>query len=53
MAIDRDRIIDEALLLLNEVGIDKLSTRKLAERLGVAQPALYWHFKNKSALLDA
>ena len=53
MAIDRDRIVDEALLLLNEVGIDKLSTRKLAERLGVQQPALYWHFKNKSALLDA
>ena len=53
MAIDRDRIVDEALLLLDEVGIDKLSTRKLAERLGVQQPALYWHFRNKSALLDA
>ena len=53
MAIDRERIVDEALALLNEVGIDKLSTRKLAERLGVQQPALYWHFKNKSALLDA
>ncbi|SEQ38483.1 transcriptional regulator, TetR family [Devosia sp. YR412] len=53
MAMDRDRIVDEALALLNEVGIDKLSTRKLAERLGVQQPALYWHFANKSALLDA
>lgn len=53
MAIDRSRIVDEAMALLNEVGIDKLTTRKLAERLGVQQPALYWHFKNKSALLDA
>lgn len=53
MAIDRGRIVDEALVLLNEVGIDRLTTRKLAERLGVQQPALYWHFKNKSALLDA
>lgn len=53
MAIDRGRIVDEAMALLNEVGIDKLTTRKLAERLGVQQPALYWHFKNKSALLDA
>jgi TetR/AcrR family tetracycline transcriptional repressor len=53
MAIGRDRIIDEALTLLNEVGMDKLSTRKLAERLGVQQPALYWHFRNKSELLDA
>ena len=53
MAIDRVRIVDEAMTLLNEVGIDKLTTRKLAERLGVQQPALYWHFKNKSELLDA
>lgn len=53
MAIDRSRIVDEAMALLNEVGIDKLTTRKLAERLGVQQPALYWHFRNKSALLDA
>ena len=53
MAIGRERIVDEALSLLNEVGIDKLSTRKLAERLGVQQPALYWHFRSKSELLDA
>lgn len=53
MAIEPKKIVEEALLLLNEVGIDKLTTRKLAERLGVQQPALYWHFRNKSALLDA
>jgi TetR/AcrR family tetracycline transcriptional repressor len=53
MALDRKEIVDVALALLNEVGIDKLSTRTLAARLGVAQPALYWHFRNKSALLDA
>jgi TetR/AcrR family transcriptional regulator, tetracycline repressor protein len=53
MPIDRERIVDEAMALLNEVGIDKMTTRKLAERLGVQQPALYWHFKSKSLLLDA
>lgn len=53
MAIEPKQIVEEALALLNEVGIDKLSTRRLAERLGVAQPALYWHFKSKSLLLDA
>lgn len=53
MTVGRDRIVEEALRLLNQVGIDKLSTRKLAERLGVQQPALYWHFRNKSELLDA
>jgi len=53
MAIDRKEIVDAALQLLNEAGIDKLSTRALAARLGVAQPALYWHFRNKNDLLDA
>lgn len=49
----RDSVIRAALDLLNEVGVDGLTTRKLAERLGVQQPALYWHFKDKRALLDA
>lgn len=53
MAIEREKILDAAMTLLNEVGLDQLSTRRLAERLGVQQPALYWHFKSKSALLDA
>ncbi|PIC01376.1 tetracycline resistance transcriptional repressor TetR [Caulobacter sp. X] len=53
MKVDRRRILDTALELLNEVGVDALSTRAIAERLGVRQPALYWHFKSKQALLDA
>lgn len=53
MAIEREKIIDAAMTLLNDVGLDKFTTRRLAERLGVQQPALYWHFKSKSALLDA
>jgi TetR/AcrR family tetracycline transcriptional repressor len=53
MAIEREKILDAALVLLNEVGLDALTTRRLAERLGVQQPALYWHFKSKSLLLDA
>ncbi|MDQ0071216.1 TetR/AcrR family tetracycline transcriptional repressor [Variovorax boronicumulans] len=53
MKLDSETILEAALALLDEVGMDKLSTRLLAERLGVQQPALYWHFKNKRALLDA
>lgn len=53
MKIDKDLIVTEALALLNERGLDGLTTRALAERLGVAQPALYWHFKDRRALLDA
>lgn len=53
MKIGRDKIVEAALLLLNEIGLDRLTTRALAARLGVAQPALYWHFKNRRDLLDA
>lgn len=51
--LDRERVIRHALDLLNETGVDGLTTRKLAERLDVQQPALYWHFRSKRALLDA
>ena len=51
--LDKDQVIDNALILLNEVGMDGLTTRKLAQKLGVEQPTLYWHVKNKRALLDA
>lgn len=51
--LNRDDVLRAALDLLNEIGIDALSTRKLAERLGVQSPTLYWHFKSKAALLDA
>ena len=53
MKIDKDKIVTEALLLLNEAGLEGLTTRALALRLGVKQPALYWHFKDCRALLNA
>jgi TetR/AcrR family tetracycline transcriptional repressor len=39
--------------VLDEVGIDGLTVRLLAGRLGVKSPALYWHLRNKQELLDA
>ena len=41
-----------ALDLLDEAGMDGLTVRALAARLGVQAPALYWHVRNKQALLD-
>ena len=38
---------------LDEVGLDGVSTRRLAKRLGVEQPSLYWYFRTKKELLDA
>jgi TetR/AcrR family tetracycline transcriptional repressor len=52
-SIDRETIIGEALDLLDEVGLSAVSTRRLASRLGVQQPSLYWHFRRKEDLLAA
>ncbi|BAW00342.1 TetR/AcrR family transcriptional regulator C-terminal domain-containing protein [Lysobacter enzymogenes] len=53
MKLQRETVVAAALKLLDEVGMDGLSTRRLAQELGVQQPSLYWHFKNKRELLDA
>ena len=52
MALERGTIVGKALDLLDKVGIDGLSTRRLAAELGVKGPSLYWHFKNMRELFD-
>jgi AcrR family transcriptional regulator len=49
--LTRDQIVREALLLLDDVGFDGLTTRRLAERLGVQSPSLYNHVRDKQELL--
>lgn len=46
-------MLQAALELLDEVGLDDLTTRRLAAKLGVQAGALYRHFTSKQALLDA
>lgn len=48
----QNTIVAAALELLDEDGLENLTLRKLAARLGVQAPAIYWHFKNKTALID-
>lgn len=50
--IDRTQVVETALRLLNDVGLDGLTLRRIAKELHVQAPALYWHFKNKQELLD-
>ena len=50
--LDRAAIVEAAFRLLDQVGLDDLSTRKLAAALGVKGPSLYWHFKNMAELRD-
>jgi TetR/AcrR family tetracycline transcriptional repressor len=51
--LDRQRIVAEAVALLDAEGLDGVTTRKLAARLGVRSPTLYWHLPNKAALVTA
>ncbi|YCK39854.1 TetR/AcrR family transcriptional regulator C-terminal domain-containing protein [Actinomadura sp. ATCC 39365] len=51
--VNREIVVSEALDLLDEVGLDTVSTRRLAKRLGVEQPSLYWYFRTKKDLLAA
>ncbi|WP_371785969.1 TetR/AcrR family transcriptional regulator C-terminal domain-containing protein [Streptosporangium subroseum] len=49
----RDEVLRAAIELLDEVGLDGLTMRLLASRLGVRASALYRHYPSKQALLDA
>jgi TetR/AcrR family tetracycline transcriptional repressor len=52
MVLTREQIARAALELLDEEGLDSLTVRKVANKLGVQHGALYWHVKHKQALLD-
>jgi TetR/AcrR family tetracycline transcriptional repressor len=53
MALDREEVVEGALALLDKVGYEALTMRRLAQALGVQAGAIYWHFKNKQELVDA
>lgn len=48
----RTAIVDTALGLLAEGGLEAVSFRRIARALGVAGPTLYWHVENKRQLMD-
>jgi TetR/AcrR family tetracycline transcriptional repressor len=52
MAVTRDDVIHTAIQLLQEVGLEGLTLRRLATELGISAPTLYWHVRDKRELLD-
>lgn len=52
MALTSEEIVREAVALLDDVGLEALTLRALADRLGVKAPTLYWHVADKRTLLD-
>ena len=47
-----DRIVATAVELLDERGVDGLTMRRLADRLGSGVMSLYWHVDNKEDVFD-
>lgn len=53
MADRRQEILDAALAIADERGLDAVSMRAVAQRVGLTPMALYPHVGDKSGLLDA
>lgn len=51
--LSAEKVRATALRLIEEDGLDELSTRKLGRALGVEAMAIYWYYPSKEALLDA
>lgn len=51
-AINRERIVEAAVALLDREGAEGLTMRRLAEQLGTGSTTLYWHVETKDDVLD-
>ena len=49
----REQILDTALVILQESGPEAITSRAIAERMGVAHMSLYTYFENQAAILRA
>lgn len=50
--LSRERVLQAALQLVDESGLEALSMRKLAQELGVQAMSLYNHVANKDEIID-
>ena len=49
----RDKIMDSAILCIQEKGIDKTRIGDVAKKLGIARQTIYNYFSNKNALFES
>ncbi len=49
----QQQIVETAIKLIAEKGIQNLTTKNLAKEIGISEPALYRHFSNKLEILKA
>jgi AcrR family transcriptional regulator len=51
--LDRERILGAAERIVGSEGLSKLTMRRIGTELGVDPTAIYRHYRNKQAMLDA
>ncbi|HAH69099.1 MAG TPA: hypothetical protein DCL58_04895 [Synergistaceae bacterium] len=49
----QEQILDTTLEIIAEKGLAGVNTSEIAQRIGIVPSALYRHFENKDALIDA
>lgn len=49
----REEIVEAVLELAAERGVKQVTTQAIAERVGIAQPTIFRHFKTRDAILHA
>jgi AcrR family transcriptional regulator len=50
--LTRDKILDQAVDIIDEHGVEGLTMRRLADAFDIEPMSLYHHFANKDAILD-
>jgi AcrR family transcriptional regulator len=49
--VDIELVVQEAIALIEEGGVEEFSTRRLASRLGISAMTLYNYYENRGAIL--
>jgi AcrR family transcriptional regulator len=50
--LHREQIVRAAIAIADRDGLDALTMRRVAERLGAGTMSLYWHVRNKDELIE-
>jgi AcrR family transcriptional regulator len=50
--LDRTAIVEAAIGIADRDGVDALTMRRVAQRLGAGTMSLYWHVRNKDELIE-
>ena len=51
-SLSKELIVQTSIAMIEEIGVEKFSLRKLAEKLNCEPMSIYYHLKNKDQIFD-